>query len=302
MAKLFRCMLQIVDIERKMSTSSSHFSIANQLLYVNDKIKAASVKRPQHLQYSTPRLVAVSKTKGTDLIIEAYDAGQRHFGENYVVELHEKANDIEIQDRCQDIQWHFIGHLQRNKISKILDVPNLFVIETVDSEKLAKALSDSWGKLKKSGHLQVMAQINTSGETSKSGCSPSEAVQLVKYIKEHCPHLQLLGLMTIGSFDHDINSGPNPDFQALFDIRKEVCQSLNILEKDLELSMGMSADFEHAIEMGSTNVRVGSTIFGERRGHQEKGTASDQSVQTDQNRETNDVQSSLNKIESLALT
>ncbi|KAH9488545.1 hypothetical protein Btru_061788 [Bulinus truncatus] len=276
-----------------MSTVS--FNIAEQLKCIHERIQAASAKRPPHLQYCTPRLVAVSKTKGTDLIIEAYDAGQRHFGENYVMELHDKAHDIEIQDRCQDIQWHFIGHLQKNKVSKLLDVPNLFVVETVDSEKLAKSLNDTWERLKKPGKLQVMVQVNTSGEANKSGCSPKDTLKLVKYIKEQCSYIKLIGLMTIGSFDHDPNSGPNPDFKALYDVRKELCDGLNILEKELELSMGMSADYEQAIEMGSTNVRIGSTLFGERVQHG-KGLTSGDAVQQD------DIKSSINKVEGLTLS
>ncbi|CAG5118012.1 unnamed protein product [Candidula unifasciata] len=244
--------------------STAGFSIARQIKLVLDKMEAAALRRPESLQYAKPRLVAVSKTKSVDMIIEAYDAGQRHFGENYVVELYDKASDFELQDRCRDIRWHFIGHLQRNKVSKLLDVPNLFVVETVDSIRLAKAINETWQRLNKIDPLNVMAQVNTSGEESKSGCAPEEVVQLVKYIKEECPRISLVGLMTIGSFDHDPSTGPNPDFQALFKARENVCKELDMRPQDLDLSMGMSNDFEHAIEMGSTSVRVGSTIFGSR--------------------------------------
>ncbi|XP_059161501.1 pyridoxal phosphate homeostasis protein-like [Physella acuta] len=249
---------------RKMSSGITKSTIASQLKQVQDKIQNAASRRPGLLQYTHPRLVAVSKTKGTDLIIEAYDAGQRHFGENYVLELHEKANDIEIQDHCEDIKWHFIGHLQRNKVGKLLDVPNLYVVETVDSERLAKAVNDTWERLNKKSPLRVMVQVNTSGEDNKSGCAPQETTSIVKYIREKCPQITVMGLMTIGSFDHDPLTGPNPDFKTLYAVREEVSRTLNISIQDLELSMGMSADFEHAIEMGSTNVRVGSTIFGDR--------------------------------------
>ncbi|BFY98498.1 hypothetical protein BsWGS_01537 [Bradybaena similaris] len=249
-------------MQRKMSGAG--FSIARQIKLVLDKMEAAALRRPESLQYAKPKLVAVSKTKSVDMIIEAYDAGQRDFGENYVVELYDKANDIELQDKCGDIRWHFIGHLQRNKVSKLLDVPNLFIVETVDSIRIAKAINETWQKLNRKDPLNVMAQVNTSGEDSKSGCSPEEVLQLVKYINEECPRISLVGLMTIGSFDHNPSTGPNPDFEALFKVRENVCKALDIRPQDLDLSMGMSNDYEHAIEMGSTSVRVGSTIFGSR--------------------------------------
>lgn len=119
-----------------------------------------------------PRLVAVSKTKPTNLIIEAYEAGQKHFGENYVNELIEKANHPDILTR--DIRWHFIGHLQRNKVNKLLAIPNLYMVETVDTEKLASALDKAWQKLRKQDNLKlnVLVQINTSGEEGNILFSP----------------------------------------------------------------------------------------------------------------------------------
>jgi len=251
------------DMSWKMSATVMT-SIARQLKQVTEKVTTASLKRPDKFQYVQPRLVAVSKTKSVDMIIEAYDAGQRHFGENYVGELIEKANDIELQDHCEDIRWHFIGHLQKNKVSKLLEAPNLFAVETVDSDRLAKAVNDSLIRKGKKEPLNIMIQVNTSGEQNKSGCPITEAVQLVGFVRDECPKLRLMGLMTIGAYGYDPNSGPNPDFKALFNVREEVCKAYNIPVEDMELSMGMSTDFEQAIEMGSTNVRIGSTIFGGR--------------------------------------
>lgn len=118
----------------------------------------------QELTTFKPRLVAVSKTKPANLIIDAFDAGQKHFGENYVNELVEKASHPEILTR--DIRWHFIGHLQRNKVNKVLAVPNLYMIETVDNDKLATAIDSSWQKYKKEDNhkLNIMVQVNTSNE------------------------------------------------------------------------------------------------------------------------------------------
>ncbi|KAM9312867.1 pyridoxal phosphate homeostasis protein [Gastrophryne carolinensis] len=198
------------------------------------------------------------------MVIEAYRHGQRYFGENYVQELVEKASDTNLLSSCPEIKWHFIGHLQKQHINKLVAVPNLYILETVDSAKVADKLNASWLKKGSNEKLKVMVQVNTSGEESKHGLSPSDTADLVKHIKEHCLGLEFVGLMTIGSFGHDLTQGPNPDFQLLLKQREEVCDKLGLPLEAVELSMGMSSDFEHAIEVGSTNIRVGSTIFGER--------------------------------------
>lgn len=115
-----------------------------------------------------PRLVAVSKTKPVNLIIEAYEEGQRHFGENYVQELEEKANNAEILEKCKDIRWHFIGHLQKNKVNKVFSLPNIYLVETVDSQKLATVLNNNWPKFgPPNSKLKILIQVNTSGEEGK---------------------------------------------------------------------------------------------------------------------------------------
>ncbi|KAH7293729.1 hypothetical protein KP509_28G039400 [Ceratopteris richardii] len=190
------------------------------------------------------------------MIRELYDAGHRHFGENYVQEILEKAPELP-----DDIQWHFIGHLQSNKAKSLVGgVPNLFMVEGVDNVKVANNLDKAVASLGRVP-LKVLVQVNTSGEESKYGVEPSECVDLAKHVKFQCPNLKLSGLMTIGMLDY--SSRPE-NFQSLIDCRKHVSKELEVPEDELELSMGMSADFEQAIEMGSTNVRVGSTIFGPR--------------------------------------
>lgn len=111
-------------------------------------------------------MVAVSKLQSTGSILSAYEAGQRHFGENYVNELVEKACNPSILEKCKEIRWHFIGNLQRNKVNKVLSIPNLYIIETVSSDKLANVLNNSWPKYRKSddSKLNVMVQVNTSQE------------------------------------------------------------------------------------------------------------------------------------------
>ncbi|KAI5076659.1 hypothetical protein GOP47_0008724 [Adiantum capillus-veneris] len=202
------------------------------------------------------RVVAVSKTKPSSMIRDLYDASHRHFGENYVQELLDKVPELP-----DDIQWHFIGHLQSNKAKALVaGVPNLFMVEGVDNVKVANNLDKAIASLERPP-LKVLVQVNTSGEESKYGVEPSECVDLAKHVKLQCPNLRFSGLMTIGMLDY--TSRPE-NFRTLSECRSRVSKELEIPEDELELSMGMSGDFEQAIEMGSTNVRIGSTIFGPR--------------------------------------
>ncbi|NXK55973.1 PLPHP protein, partial [Chauna torquata] len=218
---------------------------------------------PQELPDVQPRLVAVSKTKPAEMVMDAYNHGQRSFGENYV-SLPGPAGEAGILSSCPEIKWHFIGHLQKNNVNKLIAVPNLFMLETVDSVKLADRVNSSWQKKGSPQKLKVMVQVNTSGEDSKHGLPPRDTTAAVEHVINKCPSLEFVGLMTIGSIGHDLSKGPNPDFQVLLSLRQEVCEKLNLPIEKVELSMGMSTDFQHAIEVGSTNVRIGSTIFGER--------------------------------------
>ena len=230
------------------------------------------------------KLVAVSKTHPHTILQAVYDAGCRVFGENYTHEICEKAPLLP-----RDIRWHFVGHLQSNKVKELLTAAtNLDTLESLDTEKLAKKLNDGvaahWGT-KDENILNVFIQVNTSGEESKSGLPPGAAViKLAEYVATQCPRLRLRGLMTIGMPDY--TSRPE-NFECLTACRKEVAAALKALytkegsatatnhirtsytaadfeESNLELSMGMSGDFMNAIGMGATNVRVGTAIFGKR--------------------------------------
>ncbi|KAI9202957.1 uncharacterized protein BJ171DRAFT_511366 [Polychytrium aggregatum] len=200
-------------------------------------------------------LVAVSKTKPSSDIRAAYETGHRHFGEN-IQELVSKANELP-----DDIQWHFIGSLQSNKCKLLASIPNLYMVETIDGTKKADAMNKACAG--RPYPLRVMIQVNTSGEDTKSGVHPQEIVEAAKHIISNCDKLQLEGLMTIGSPGWSPEAGPNPDFVLLGRCKSEIEQQLQ-LDRPLGLSMGMSDDFEHAIALGSTNVRVGSIIFGKR--------------------------------------
>lgn len=247
---------------RALTTTMATPSTAKNLADVLSRITVASSQRAS--TSTATRLVAVSKTKPVEQLREVYDAGHKIFGENYVQEILEKAPKLP-----KDISWHFVGHIQSNKAKALVQgVPNLKVVETVDSKKLADKLNvavEQCKALREERLLDVMVQVNTSGEESKYGVAPGEnVVDLAKHIRDNCKELKLIGLMTIGMPDY--TSKPE-NFDCLKEERKRVCDALDLgedYERALELSMGMSGDFENAIAMGSTNVRVGSTIFGAR--------------------------------------
>ncbi|KAJ3226349.1 hypothetical protein HK099_005057 [Clydaea vesicula] len=168
------------------------------------------------------RLVAVSKTKPIEDILSIYNCGQRHFGEN-VQELVEKAEVLP-----KDINWHFIGTLQSNKAKALAAVPNLFLVETLGfllifsvvdisftgSVKAANSLNKACEIRKEK--LKVYIQVNTSGEESKSGINPNDAVQFAKHVITECHFLDLAGLMTIGFANPDLPNMKNPDFEVFF--------------------------------------------------------------------------------------
>ncbi|KAK7519215.1 hypothetical protein IWZ03DRAFT_168177 [Phyllosticta citriasiana] len=218
------------------------------------------------------RLIAVSKLKPATDILALHSATPPvvHFGENYYQELQEKAQLLP-----RSIKWHFIGALQTNKCKPLAEqIPNLWCVSSVDSTKKAdnlekgrKALVEKQGAETVQEKLRLMVQVNTSGEENKSGVEPGDAAALCKHVLENCPHLKLAGLMTIGAIARSQATTPeteNEDFVCLRKTREKVAQELGIAKEQLELSMGMSADFEGAITMGSDEVRVGTTIFGQR--------------------------------------
>ncbi|KAE8683039.1 Tetratricopeptide repeat-like superfamily protein [Hibiscus syriacus] len=172
--------------------------------------------------------VAVSKTKPVSLVRQVYDTGHRCFDENYVQELVEKAPQL-----SDDIEWHFIGNLQSNKLKPLIAaVPNLAMVETVDDEKITNHLNRAVGNFE-------------SLSPAKSGVEPSGCVELAKHVSLNCPNLQFCGLMTIGMPDY--TSTPE-NFKTLTNCRSEVCKALGIPEEQCELSMRMSGDFELAHE------------------------------------------------------
>lgn len=165
-----------------------------------------------------------------------------------------------------------IGGLQSNKCKQLAEqIPNLWCVSSVDTEKKCNQLEAGRKALiekdPEAEPLRVMVQVNTSGEEAKSGVEPGDALAMAKHIIEKCPHLRFTGLMTIGAIARSKATTPeteNEDFVSLRNVRDKVAEELGWEKEKIELSMGMSADFEGAIAQGSDEVRVGSDIFGER--------------------------------------
>ncbi|AGO12948.1 AaceriADL301Cp [[Ashbya] aceris (nom. inval.)] len=206
-------------------------------------------------------LLAVSKLKpASDVAILYEEIGLRHFGENYVQELAGKAAELP-----GDIRWHFIGALQSNKCKDLAKVANLYAVETIDSLKKARKLEEARAKFQPDAPAILCSiEVNTSGEAQKAGLSDErELCELVEFfLSEEAKHVQLRGLMTIGSWDASHSAdGENPEFAALVKWKRLLDDKYGL---NLELSMGMSADFASALRQGSSEVRIGTDIFGAR--------------------------------------
>lgn len=211
------------------------------------------------LESSSTQLVAVSKIKPASDIKALYDLGQRDFGENYVQELLEKVPLLP-----QDIRWHFIGHLQSNKVKYI--APFVFMIHGVDSFKLLQEINKQAEK--NSRIIRVLLQVHIAEEETKFGLDENEVIELMEYYaaqKEKLAHVQICGLMGMASFSEDENQ-VRKEFQRLKAVFSIVKQSYFLGNNAFkELSMGMSGDYALAVEEGSTMVRIGSMLFGRRK-------------------------------------
>lgn len=218
---------------------------------VNEKIKNACFRASRKPEDVT--LIAVSKTKPAADIKVLYDYGVRDFGENKVQELTEKYELLP-----KDIKWHLIGHLQTNKVKYIVDKVHL--IHSVDSVKLAEQIEKEAAK--KDVTVNILVQVNVSNEDTKFGLDAEETIKNVEAISK-LPHIRIKGLMTIAPF---VENGE--ENRKYFNELKQL--SVDIQKKNIDnvcmdmLSMGMSGDFETAIEEGATLVRVGTSIFGAR--------------------------------------
>jgi PLP dependent protein len=231
-------------------------SIAENLAAVRERVASAAWRAGRSPEEIA--LMAVSKTQPPERIREAYEAGQRLFGENRVQEFAGKAGALV---DLREAQWHMIGHLQTNKAAKTAEL--FHAVDSVDSLKLAEKLDAAARSLGK--NLGVLIEINVGGEAAKSGVAPdSPALDELLIAAPRLEALVFRGLMTVPPFTED-PEGARPYFRRLRELRDAIAgRRLPAVTMD-ELSMGMSHDFEVAIVEGSTCVRVGTAVFGERK-------------------------------------
>lgn len=224
--------------------------IAENLNQIRAEIAEAAVRARR--QPEEIKLIAVSKTKPATDIQAAIDAGQTRFGENYVQELIEKWNGDELVS--SNIEWHFIGHLQSNKAKFIAE--KISLVHTVDKASLAVELSKHTAKLGRT--VAVLLEVNISGEDSKYGLRPAEVMREAEAVMS-VPNIELKGLMTIASPEREkVKTQFHAMQKLLADLQQHFGTGIT------ELSMGMSGDFDLAIESGATYIRIGTAIFGER--------------------------------------
>lgn len=226
-------------------------TIIQNLKHVHDHIDKACVRSGR--ESADVQLIAVSKTKPVSMLLEAYEAGERHFGENKVQELIEKYELLP-----KDIKWHMIGHLQRNKVKYLVD--KVYMIHSVDSLRLAEEINKE--ALRIGRRIPVLIEVNVAGEETKFGVAPAELEALLREIAP-LPAIEISGLMTIAPFVTDAEEN-----RRYFTMLKQL--SVDIDRKNIDnvnmsvLSMGMTGDYEVAVEEGAGYVRVGTGIFGDR--------------------------------------
>ena len=215
-------------------------------IYIDDVIRRVETARLKVSSYHIVKTVAISKYSTSDEIVKLYNIGQRAFGENKVQDLKAKATELEELP----LEWHFVGNLQKNKINNLLDIdPTLF--HALDSLELAQELQK---KLEaRDMTLDALIQINSAKEESKHGFMPEVAAQSYKQIQTECPNINLKGVMSIGAHSDD-EKVIRESFETTYKIYKD-------LPNATICSMGMSGDFELAIECGSNMVRLGSLMF-----------------------------------------
>lgn len=226
--------------------------IAENLINLRKRIEQCCIKCDRKFQ--EVELVAVSKNWPAEFIHEAVSAGQTDFGENYVQELQEKQKNL----AGQPLRWHFIGHLQSNKVKYIAEYIHL--IHTVDDISLGKEINK---RAERSKRIQeVLVEVHTTNEATKYGVKPEKVITLMKDLSL-LSNVRVMGLMTMGPFS-DRPEDSRKSFRQLADLKKDV-QAAGIERIHMQhLSMGMTHDFEIAIEEGATILRIGTAVFGNR--------------------------------------
>ncbi len=225
--------------------------LADNLKQVEENIQKACSNAGRKRESVT--LIAVSKTKPVSMLSELYDCGIRNFGENKVQELSEKTDQLP-----NDIRWHMIGHLQRNKVKQV--VPKAALIHSVDTYRLAEEINIQAKKINRV--IPVLIEVNIAAETSKFGVSAQDARQLAEEIAK-LDNLRVRGLMTIAPYTKDPEEN-RPYFRKIKELSVDIAKE-NIDNVSMGiLSMGMTGDYMVAIEEGATMVRVGTGLFGAR--------------------------------------
>lgn len=225
--------------------------IADNIHSVETRIQAACDRAGR--SRSDVTLICVTKTMPVEDLQEAYDAGQRSFGENRVQEINDKFPQLP-----SDIQWHMIGHLQRNKVKYLMD--KAVMIHSVDSASLAGAISKE--AVKAGRVMDILLEVNAAGEESKFGLGYGDVLPLIKEIST-LPGIHICGLMTVAPYTDDPETN-RIFFKKLRELSVDIDrQSIDNVSMNI-LSMGMTGDFEVAIEEGATHIRVGTAIFGKR--------------------------------------
>jgi len=226
--------------------------IKDALTDIRERMRRAAVAC--HRDPDSVKLVAVTKTVSTERVLEGIQAGISILGENYVQEAQKKIEAL----KSYPVSWHFIGHLQSNKARHAIGLFDL--IHSVDSFKLAKELDK---RAKAAAKIQkILIQVNISGEETKSGIDPVQTLQLVRDIGA-LEHLSVRGLMTMPPF-FNAPERVQPYFRALKELQNRIREAAPPTVMMEELSMGMSGDFETAVQEGATLVRIGTSIFGRR--------------------------------------
>ena len=209
-----------------------------------ESIKSSSEKSPNK---KVPILIAVSKKRSVESIQVIYNLGQRIFGENYPQELLTKSESLP-----KDIEWHLIGHLQTNKVKKLLEqIPNL-VIESVDRVDVVKKISQ-YADVK--NRTKVYLEINISGEESKTGCPIKDIYNVIDEIMKNKDKIEFVGIMSLGKI------GDKKEFEKMVEIKNEICEKYSLDKDKFIASFGTSQDFNEAILSGTDEVRIGHQIF-----------------------------------------
>lgn len=225
--------------------------IADNISSVEERIQAACARSGRFREDVT--LICVTKTMPVSDLQQAYDAGQRSFGENRVQEINEKFPQLP-----RDIRWHMIGHLQRNKVRYLMD--KAVMIHSVDSAALAQTISRE--AVRAGRVMDILLEVNAAGEESKFGLGYEDVLPLIREIAP-LPGIRICGLMTVPPYTDDPETS-RPFFKKLRELAVDIAsQSIDNVSMHI-LSMGMTGDFEVAIEEGATHIRVGTAIFGKR--------------------------------------